>query len=255
MVKYKIKFNKYEQSIFNQIESIRKIKLMSVYSYLIKYSVDCKLTISAAKLHKMYKRYHKGVSLSYFKQLLLELEEIRLILIEKSDKIRTFFVPRKPFVAQKVAEKIANEEIVESIDIAKSEEHSQELNTKSCSNTNTLTSSTPNFGETVEAKELTVVAESILKDMRIRNKVIIKNVLRKLESRNNVNRSGMFKYITKVILEKKAEFEIWVREPLKFNRLKKAKRDAQEGSFNNYGQRSYSHQEFIDMEYKLLGWN
>lgn len=246
--RYKIEFNFYEKSTFNKIDTVKKKKLMSVYSYLIKYSVDNKLTISAAKLHSMYKNHHPGVSLSYFKELLIELEKMGLITINKSKKIRTFFIPR-------MAGKMASEKIIAPIDMPNLEDDSHSCNIESSSNTNTLTSSTQNsFGEIVAPVELICVAKSILKEMRIRNHIIIKNVLKKLKGRENINRTGMFKYITKVIIEKKAEFEIWVRESLRFNRVKKAKRDAQSGSFNNYHQRNYSHQEFVDMELKLLGW-
>lgn len=244
---YKIKFNYFENSTFNQIDTVKKKKLMSIYSYMIKYSVDNKITISASKFHKMYEKYHKGVCLSYFKELLLELERLGLIIIDKTKKIRTFFIPR-------VANEVANENVDENIDIPMLEDDLQTCNIENFNNnyTNTLNTQleTQNFGEKVAPVELVNVAKKLLKELRIRSKWVKDEVNKKLSNCTNVNRRGMNNYVLKVIIDKKTK-----QESRREYFIRKVKVGVStQGSFNNYDQRQYSHEDFISMEYKLLGW-
>lgn len=230
---YKIKFNYYENTTFNQIETARKIKIMSVYSYLVKYSVDNRLTKSAAKLHFMYEKHHPGVCLSYFKELLLELEKLGLIFIEKSKKIRTFFIPR-------VATRVASEKPTKPIDMTQLEDDSKICNTESFTSnyTNTLNTQleTQSFDEKVAPIELVNVAKKLIKDLRIRSQWVKDEVKKKLSACTNVNRKGMNNYVLKVIIEKKTKQEARRDE---FKRKVKIGMPSQ-GSFNQYEQRQYT---------------
>ena len=114
---YKINLNEYELNILNaKIENneVRK-KIMSLYTYLIKHSESNMLTISAAKLHSKYIRYHVNYSLSYFKKLIARLKDIGLIKIIKNGKTNTYNILR---VAEKVSEIVSNNET--SLSIAES---------------------------------------------------------------------------------------------------------------------------------------
>ena len=107
---YKIKFNKYQKSVFKTVEfnGDKKRKIMSVYSYLIKYS-DEKGTVtkSLTKLHKMYLRYHKKISLAYFKQISSILIDLELL-----KKIDNSLI----VVSEKIAKKIADTEVTETVE-------------------------------------------------------------------------------------------------------------------------------------------
>lgn len=247
---YKIKFNSYELSTFNTVETVKKTKLMSVYSYLIKNSIENNLTISAEKLHAKYKRYHKGVSLAYFKKLIKNLEELSLIAIDKSKKIRSYFISRAQITTPKVAEKVAEEKEVEPIDIPSLEGNSEKRNTKSLNNsyTNTLYTQqrSQDFGDFVAPVELVLAAKKIMKELRIRSAFVKEKVNQKLSSCYNINRKGMDNYVLKVIIEKKI--------------LQEARREAFRRSIHtgvaikfNKEKPQYTHEQMIDIENKLLG--
>ena len=85
---YKTKFNDYQMSIFNTLDlnGYKRFNLMSVYSYLIKHSIDKLVSKSLSKLYAMYIRYHKkvdsmdeSISKSYFCGLINELVDIKLL--------------------------------------------------------------------------------------------------------------------------------------------------------------------------------
>lgn len=249
---YKIKFNSYELSTFNIIETVKKNKLMSVYSYLIKHSIENKLTISAEKLHAKYKRYHKGVSLAYFKKLIKNLEDLRLITIDKSKKIRSYFIPRAQITTQKVAEKVAEEKEVKSFDIPELEDSNEKRNLKSLNNSYTSTLYTQQRSQAFENDfvapvELVLVAKKIMKELRIRSAFVKERVNQKLSSCYNINRKGMDNYVLKVITEKKI--------------IQESRREAFRRSIHigvaiklNKEKPSYTHEQMIAIENKLLGW-
>lgn len=245
---YKIKFNDYELAKFNTIETVKKPKIMSLYSYMVKYSVDNKLTISAPKLHKMYSHHHYKISLSYFKQLISELQDLDLIIIDKTNKINSYFILREP---KKTPEKVTDEKMSEIIDIPNLAVIDDECNKESSSNNNYTNTLKTDFGETVAPIELVAYAKKLMNELRIKSNFVKENVLKKLSSCTGVNRAGMINYILKVITEKKS-----IQEARRAAYKKKIKiYISSQGTFNNYEQRKYSHQDFIDMEYKLLGWN
>ena len=85
---YKTKFNDYQMSIFNTLDlnGYKRFNLMSVYSYLIKHSIDKLVSKSLSKLYAMYIRYHKkvdsmdeSISKSYFCGLINELVDLKLL--------------------------------------------------------------------------------------------------------------------------------------------------------------------------------
>lgn len=85
---YKTKFNDYQMAIFNTLDlnGYKRFNLMSVYSYLIKHSIDKLVSKSLSKLYAMYIRYHKkvdsmdeSISKSYFCGLITELVDLKLL--------------------------------------------------------------------------------------------------------------------------------------------------------------------------------
>ena len=85
---YKTKFNDYQMAIFNTLDlnGYKRFNLMSVYSYLIKHSIDKLVSKSLSKLYAMYIKYHKkidsmdeSISKSYFCSLITELVELKLL--------------------------------------------------------------------------------------------------------------------------------------------------------------------------------
>ena len=115
MKNYKIKFNEYQLNIFNKedFNGDKQDKLQSVLSYIMKYSLNNTLTKSITKLHSMYIRGHRSISLSYFKKLVNVLIDLKLLvkngrqimILQEIEKTNDIEVSEK--VAKKVAKKIA----------------------------------------------------------------------------------------------------------------------------------------------------
>ena len=110
MANYKIKFNDYQMNILNSLDlnGNKRHNLMSVYSYLIKYSVDGLVSKSLNKLYMMYIRHHKkidslveSISKAYFCKLVNFLEELELI---SKDNRKVFILEAR--VDKKVEEKV-----------------------------------------------------------------------------------------------------------------------------------------------------
>ena len=107
---YKTKFNDYQMAIFNALDlnGYKRFNLMSVYSYLIKHSIDKLVSKSLSKLYAMYIRYHKkvdsmdeSISKSYFCGLITELVDLKLLTKDN----RKVFILDSP-VDKKVDEKV-----------------------------------------------------------------------------------------------------------------------------------------------------
>lgn len=233
---YKIRFNEYQKNIFSTVNynGDKRNKLLSVFSYVLKYSPDGSLTKSVNKLYAMYIRYHKLISLAYFKKLINVLVELNLL--AKENRVLTI-------VTKKVAKKVAKIKPSETIENTSLEGYFKKPKDKVINNTIYSYNTT----EVVAPVEMVLKAEELLKDLNIKSKIVKKMVIDKLKTCKNINRAGFINYILKVIAEKKAIQE-QRRNTYKANYV------SGYNAFNDFEQREYTKEEYKDIEWKLLGW-
>lgn len=208
---YKIKFNQYQKNIFKEVDfnGDKKRKIMSVYSYLIKYSDETGVvTKSLTKLHKMYLRYHKKMSLSYFKQISLILIDLKLI--KKIDDVLII-------IAEKIAEKIANQEVSKPIENTSlecnSNLHNNEQNYDLYTNTNIvkmLKGFYKGLSGRVNAtkKDLQDIAKCLFALNRVDSALVQHAVFSKIKySKKNINLAGAVAYVEAIVMEKLGDYE------------------------------------------------
>ena len=204
---YKIKFNQYQKNIFKEVDfnGDKKRKIMSVYSYLIKYSDETGVvTKSLTKLHKMYLRYHKKMSLSYFKQISLILIDLKLI--KKIDDVLII-----------IAEKIANQEVSKPIENTSlecnSNLHNNEQNYDLYTNTNIvkmLKGFYKGLSGRVNAtkKDLQDIAKCLFVLNRVDSALVQHAVFSKIKySKRNINLAGAVAYVEAIVMEKLGDYE------------------------------------------------
>ena len=208
---YKIKFNQYQKNIFKEVDfnGDKKRKIMSVYSYLIKYSDETGVvTKSLTKLHKMYLRYHKKMSLSYFKQISLILIDLKLI--KKIDDVLII-------IAEKIAEKIANQEVSKPIGNTSlecnSNLHNNEQNYDLYTNTNIvkmLKGFYKGLSGRVNAtkKDLQDIAKCLFVLNRVDSALVQHAVFSKIKySKRNINLAGAVAYVEAIVMEKLGDYD------------------------------------------------
>lgn len=208
---YKIKFNQYQKNIFKEVDfnGDKKRKIMSVYSYLIKYSDETGVvTKSLTKLHKMYLRYHKKMSLSYFKQISLILIDLKLI--KKIDDVLII-------IAEKIAEKIANQEVSKPIENTSlecnSNLHNNEQNYDLYTNTNIvkmLKGFYKGLSGRVNAtkKDLQDIAKCLFVLNRVDSALVQHAVFSKIKySKKNINLAGAVAYVEAIVMEKLGDYD------------------------------------------------
>ena len=208
---YKIKFNQYQKNIFKEVDfnGDKKRKIMSVYSYLIKYIDETGVvTKSLTKLHKMYLRYHKKMSLSYFKQISLILIDLKLI--KKIDDVLII-------IAEKIAEKIANQEVSKPIENTSlecnSNLHNNEQNYDLYTNTNIvkmLKGFYKGLSGRVNAtkKDLQDIAKCLFVLNRVDSALVQHAVFSKIKySKRNINLAGAVAYVEAIVMEKLGDYE------------------------------------------------
>ena len=200
---YKIKFNDYQKNVFKTVDfnGDKKRKIMSVYSYLIKYSdKNGTVTKSLTKLHKMYLRYHKKISLAYFKQISTILIDLELL-----KKIDNSLI----VVSEKIAKKIADTEVTETIENTNLESNSN-LPNNELDNiyTNTLNIKENNFvDEIVPLAKVSNKIVDLCKILNIKKKSLINLIcsiiINRLKKYNiELRSSSCDAYLLKCILEK-----------------------------------------------------
>ena len=204
---YKIKFNEYQKNVFKKVEfnGDKKRKLMSVYSYLIKYSDENNEVLkSLNKLHSMYNRYHIKVSNKYFYDLVDLLHDLELIIKQgKSIKI--------------VQEKVQKEKHTESSENTSVEVIVEKLNTEGEDNlyTNTnivemLKSFYKGITGRVNAtkKELKDIAKCLFVLNGVDNALVQHAVFFKIDnSKRNINFQGAVAYVEAILMEKLGYYE------------------------------------------------
>ena len=238
---YKTEFNDYQMAIFNTLDlnGYKRFNLMSVYSYLIKHSIDKLVSKSLSKLYAMYIRYHKkvdsmdeSISKSYFCGLINELVDLKLLAKDN----RKVFILDSP-VDKKVDEKVDKNNSAPSVEESGVTEDSvatEIQSSKNIYNNNNIynTSSedvadihndfdlefesadskvfVPNGSKVLATKEqLKEIAEDLYKTLKIRSnhiKTEVLNVICAYDER--IYLQSARSYLKAVILDKKARREI-----------------------------------------------
>lgn len=270
---YKTEFNDYQMAIFNTLDlnGYKRFNLMSVYSYLIKHSVDKLVSKSLSKLYEMYIRYHKkvdsmneSISKSYFCGLVKELVDLKLLAKDN----RKVFILDSP-VDKKVDEKVDKNNSAPSVEESEVEGNSAATEIQSSKNIynnyniyNTSAedvSDTHNdfdlafesanskvfvpYGSKVLAtkEQLKEIAEDLYKTLKIRSnhiKTEVLNVICAYDER--IYLQSARSYLKAVILDKKARREIeredFVKKVAIGKNLVRASKhkDVSEYSFGNY---------------------
>lgn len=256
---YKTKFNDYQMSIFNTLDlnGYKRFNLMSVYSYLIKHSIDKLVSKSLSKLYAMYIRYHKkvdsmdeSISKSYFCGLINELVDLKLLAKDN----RKVFILNSP-VDKKVDEKVDKNNSapsVEESEVTGDSVATEIQSSKQYYNNNIYNTSSEDvadskvfvpYGSKVVAtkEQLKEIAEDLYKTLKIRSnhiKTEVLNVICAYDER--IYLQSARSYLKAVILDKKARREI-EREDFKKkvaigkNLVRASKhKDVSGDSFGNY---------------------
>lgn len=265
---YKTEFNDYQMAIFNTLDlnGYKRFNLMSVYSYLIKYSTDKLVSKSLSKLYAMYIRYHKkidsmdeSISKSYFCGLINELVDLKLLAKDN----RKVFILDSP-----VDEKVDKNNYTPSVEESEVTEDSvatEIQSSKNIYNNNIYNTSSEDvadihndfdlefesanskvfvpYGSKVLAtkEQLKEIAEDLYKTLRIRSnhiKTEVLNVICAYDER--IYLQSARSYLKAVILDKKARREIeredFVKKVAIGKNLVRASKhkDVSEYSFGNY---------------------
>ena len=268
---YKIKFNEYQHNTLKTLEFAKpKVrKLMSIYSYLIKYSENGKVTKSQNRLHEMYVRYHEKVSNRYFYEIVNELEYLNLvkkvdneifIIEEPTTKVDTKAedqsnnddenVDGGQSLEQRVEQsEVQNDDVAETVENTNVEEETETPNNNTNSNIYTNTLNTQHNNEIVAPVELVYIAKNLLKDLKVRSVVVIDKVIEKLRNCFNVNRAGAEKYILRVIEEKRVHQEVARANFRNRVALQTSIATTNDGyGFNNFAGRQYTKEQYKAFE-------
>lgn len=216
----------------------KQTKLLSVWCYLI---MDQGKSIGEVYRHHRNnaikkKRTHLIMSERYFYKL--------------AKIIHNFDIPGQA-IGQEIGQ---GEKEVKIVDIT-SLEHSQEVH-KNKDKVNIYNNTL--YTDTVSVNELTVFAELLMDELKIKSLFVRTLVTKNLSLQTGINRIGMLAYITKTIANAKALLER-SRRLFIINKNKKAKdlqqidnyNNAINSTFNNFKAREY---DYDTLEKELLGW-
>lgn len=212
MNRYKIKFTEYQKNIFKMIDfnGDKKRKLMSVYSYLIKYSNENGVvTKSLNKLYKMYIRHHKNFSRAYFYNLVGVLNEAKLVIKDKNIVVVDKNVDNK-IDKEKYSEAVETTQLEECIDL-----HNRECfkNKDLYTNTN-IVEILKSFYKGISSKvnasknDLIDIAKCLFVLNRVDNALVQHTVFSKIRnSKAIINLKGAVAYVESIVMEKLGEFD------------------------------------------------
>lgn len=226
--------NEQKEYIFSKTDCINKQKkLMSVWSYKIKHEDK---NVSTYKLFTMYKKYHIGVSKSYFYDLM---EIINNYPVET--KVETKVEIEKPLENKQTSHVNHDKNLCKNKDLNKEIYNNTLIDT------------------TVSPCELTVFAEQLMDELKIKSAFVRTLVIKNLSMQMNINRPGMLAYITKTIANVKAlldysskQYFINKNKKLKELQANTNKNNAGDLMFNMGMNRNYSNAEFNRIEEQLL---
>lgn len=288
--KYKVQLTEDELNKFNFLQESYKVfestklKMMSVYQYMIKHSADSVdgLIKSFSDFWKMYKRHHKTIkSKSSFISIIYKLEAEGFIFIEKLGKVNIYHA-RKKFLnkdlKEELKENLKHENDLKSIDTTKvdgDDQDTQILNTKNnyiniINNTSNDVSQDDyknsfaykkacevNSQDVVAPVELMQIAMSILKTKKRKSEKLISMIRMSLFNRLNIARINAESYVATVVADKIAKYE-FDREMYAATIAKNksnyriANNKSKAKSSANFTQRKY---DYNKLEMQLLGWD
>lgn len=229
MKRYKIKFTEYQKDVFKMIDfnGDKKRKLMSVYSYLIKYSNENGVvTKSLNKLYNMYIRHHKNFSRAYFYNLVGILSESKLVVKNKNIVV----------VDKNIDNKIDKEKDNEAVETTQLEEyidlHNREVlkNKNLYTNTNIEQITNDNIIEMLKnhykgisgkinasKNDLIDIAKCLCVVNRVDNALVQYTILHKIHnSKQKINIRGAVAYVMSIVMEKLGEFDAEYRNYYNF---------------------------------------
>ena len=286
--KYKVQLTKDELNKFNFLQESYKVfestklKMMSVYQYMIKHSADSVdgLIKSFSDFWKMYKRHHKEIkSKSSFISIIYKLEAEGFIFIEKLGKVNIYHA-RKKFLNQdlkeELKENLKHENNPKSIDTTKVDDDDQDtqiLNNKNnyiniINNTSNDVSQDDyknslaykkaceaNNADTLAPVELMKIAYKILKEKRRRSEKLISMIRKALQDKLTIARINADKYVETVVADKIAKYEfnreMYALTITKNKNNYRLAHNKANSTFANFTQRQY---DYDKLEAQLLGW-
>ena len=287
--KYKVQLTKDELNKFNFLQESYKVfestklKMMSVYQYMIKHSADSidGLIKSFSDFWKMYKRHHKEIkSKSSFISIIYKLEAEGFIFIEKLGKVNIYHA-RKKFLNQDLKEELKedlkHENDLKSIDTTKVDDDDQDtqiLNNKNnyiniINNTSNDVSQDDyknslaykkaceaNNADTLAPVELMKIAYKILKEKRRRSEKLISMIRKALQDKLTIARINAESYVATVVADKIAKYEfnreMYARTITKNKNNYRLAYNKANSTFANFTQREY---DYDKLEAQLLGWD
>lgn len=287
--KYKVQLTKDELNKFNFLQESYKVfestklKMMSVYQYMIKHSADSidGLIKSFSDFWKMYKRHHKEIkSKSSFISIIYKLEAEGFIFIEKLGKVNIYHA-RKKFLNQdlkeELKENLKHENNPKSIDTTKVDDDDQDtqiLNNKNnyiniINNTSNDVSQDDyknslaykkaceaNNADTLAPVELMKIAYKILKEKRRRSEKLISMIRKALQDKLTIARINADKYVETVVADKIAKYEfnreMYTLAITKNKNNYRLAHNKANSTFANFTQRKY---DYDKLEAQLLGWD
>lgn len=287
--KYKVQLTKDELNKFNFLQESYKVfestklKMMSVYQYMIKHSADSidGLIKSFSDFWKMYKRHHKEIkSKSSFISIIYKLEAEGFIFIEKLGKVNIYHA-RKKFLNQDLKEELKedlkHENDLKSIDTTKvdgDDQDTQILNNKNnyiniINNTSNDVSQNDyknslaykkacevNSKDIVAPVELMKIAMNILKTKKRKSEKLISMIRMALFNKLNIARINAESYVATVVADKIAKYEfnreMYARTITKNKNNYRLAHNKANSTFANFTQRKY---DYDKLEAQLLGWD
>ena len=287
--KYKVQLTKDELNKFNFLQESYKVfestklKMMSVYQYMIKHSADSidGLIKSFSDFWKMYKRHHKEIkSKSSFISIIYKLEAEGFIFIEKLGKVNIYHA-RKKFLNQDLKEELKedlkHENDLKSIDTTKVDDDDQDtqiLNNKNnyiniINNTSNDVSQNDyknslaykkacevNSKDIVAPVELMKIAMNILKTKKRKSEKLISMIRMALFNKLNIARINAESYVATVVADKIAKYEfnreMYARTITKNKNNYRLAHNKANSTFANFTQRKY---DYDKLEAQLLGWD
>ena len=287
--KYKVQLTKDELNKFNFLQESYKVfestklKMMSVYQYMIKHSADSVdgLIKSFSDFWKMYKRHHKEIkSKSSFISIIYKLEAEGFIFIEKLGKVNIYHA-RKKFLNQDLKEELKedlkHENDLKSIDTTKVDDDDQDtqiLNNKNnyiniINNTSNDVSQNDyknslaykkacevNSKDIVAPVELMKIAMNILKTKKRKSEKLISMIRMALFNKLNIARINAESYVATVVADKIAKYEfnreMYARTITKNKNNYRLAHNKANSTFANFTQRQY---DYDKLEKQLLGWS
>ena len=287
--KYKVQLTKDELNKFNFLQESYKVfestklKMMSVYQYMIKHSADSidGLIKSFSDFWKMYKRHHKEIkSKSSFISIIYKLEAEGFIFIEKLGKVNIYHA-RKKFLNQdlkeELKENLKHENNPKSIDTTKVDDDDQDtqiLNNKNnyiniINNTSNDVSQNDyknslaykkacevNSKDIVAPVELMKIAMNILKTKKRKSEKLISMIRMALFNKLNIARINAESYVATVVADKIAKYEfnreMYARTITKNKNNYRLAHNKANSTFANFTQRKY---DYDKLEAQLLGWD